>query len=139
LRERKAKLKRVFENTKNIRFSDDLTGSAQEVLDHACKLKLEGLIGKQADSVYVAGRTKSWIKLKCRLRQDFVIVGYTPPKGSRQGFGALLVGVYDKPRHLVYAGKVGTGFDDEMLSSLMKKFAGVTAEASSAKQESLAL
>ena len=125
LRERKAKLKRVFENTKNIRFSDDLTGSAQEVLDHACKLKLEGLIGKQADSVYVAGRTKSWIKLKCRLRQDFVIVGYTPPKGSRQGFGALLVGVYDKPRHLVYAGKVGTGFDDEMLSSLMKKFAGV--------------
>ena len=96
-----------------MRFSDDLTGSAQEVLEHACKLKLEGLIGKQADSVYVAGRTKSWIKLKCRQRQDFVIVGYTAPQGSRHGFGALLLGVYDKPRKLVYAGKVGTGFDDE--------------------------
>ena len=125
LRERKARLKKSFENTKNIRFSDDLTGSAQEVLDHACKLKLEGLIGKQAESLYVAGRTKSWIKLKCRLRQDFVIVGYSAPKGSRQGFGALLVGVYDKPRHLVYAGKVGTGFDDDMLSSLMQKFAAL--------------
>ena len=44
------------------------------MLEHACKLKLEGLIGKQADSVYVAGRSKSWIKLKCRQRQDFVIV-----------------------------------------------------------------
>ena len=129
LRERKAKLRKVLENTKNIRFSDDLTGSAQEVLDHACKLKLEGLIGKQADSVYVAGRTRSWIKLKCRLRQDFVIVGATAPKGSRHGFGALLVGVYDKPRHLVYAGKVGTGFDDQMLSSLSKKFAPLKAKA----------
>ena len=83
-----------------------------------------------SESVYVAGRTKSWIKLKCRLRQDFVIVGYTAPRGSRHGFGALLVGVYDKPRHLVYAGKVGTGFDDAMLSSLMKKFAPLKSDES---------
>ena len=122
LKERKARLKKELKNSNRLRFSDDLTGSAQEVLDHACRLKLEGLIGKQADSVYQAGRTKTWIKLKCRLRQDFVIVGYTAPKGSRSGFGALLVGVYEKPRKLVYAGKVGTGFDEEMLSSLMKKF-----------------
>jgi len=124
LKERKKHLRAKLEKPPaGIRFSDDLAGSAQEVLDHACKLKLEGLIGKQAESLYVAGRTRSWIKLKCRLRQDFVIAGYTAPKGSRQGFGALLVGVYDKPRHLVYAGKVGTGFDDDRLSSLMKKFA----------------
>ena len=120
---RKRKLKARFSKAPvNVRFSDDLAGSAQEVLDHACKLRLEGLIGKQSDSVYQAGRTRTWIKLKCRLRQDFVIAGYSAPKGSRSGFGALVVGVYEKPRQLVYAGKVGTGFDEEMLSSLMKRF-----------------
>src|SRR5688572_24387790 len=123
LRERKARLKKAFKGNSSVRFSEDLTGSAAEVLEHACKLKLEGLIGKQADSVYVAGRSKSWIKLKCRQQQDFVIVGYTAPKGSRHGFGALLLGVYEKPRKLIYAGKVGTGFDDERLSTLSRKFA----------------
>ncbi|HKU46208.1 MAG TPA: DNA ligase D [Burkholderiales bacterium] len=123
LRERKSRLKKALKSGRHVRFSDDLTGSAQEVLEHACKLRLEGLIGKQADAVYQAGRTRSWIKLKCRLRQDFVIAGYTAPKGSRSGFGALVVGVYEKPRKLVYAGKVGTGFDEDMLASLMKRFA----------------
>ena len=123
LRERKARLKKVFKGNNAVRFSEDLTGSAAEVLEHACKLGLEGLIGKQAESVYTAGRTKSWIKLKCRLRQDFVIAGYTAPKGSRSGFGAIVLGVYEKPRKLVYAGKVGTGFDDERLSTLSNKFA----------------
>jgi len=122
LRERKAKLKRAVKWNTAVRFSDDLTGTAQQVLDHACKLGLEGLIGKQADSVYVAGRTRSWLKLKCRLRQDFVIVGYTKPGGSRHGFGALVLGVYAKPGSLVYAGKVGTGFDDELLTKLPRRF-----------------
>ena len=130
LRERKARLRKKFEGNSAVRFSDDLTGSAQEVLEHACKLKLEGLIGKQADAVYQAGRTRSWIKLKCRLRQDFVIAGYTAPKGSRSGFGALVVGVYEKPRKLVYAGKVGTGFDDEMLSNLGQRFSSLKAKES---------
>jgi bifunctional non-homologous end joining protein LigD len=127
LKDRKRRLKAKFSKTDppNLRFSDDLTGTAAEVLEHACKLGLEGLIGKQAASVYSAGRTKSWIKLKCRLRQDFVIAGYTAPKGSRSGFGAIVLGVYDKPGKLVYAGKVGTGFDDERLGTLSKKFSGL--------------
>ena len=125
LKDRKRKLKSKFSKATppSIRFSEDLTGSAAEVLEHACKLGLEGLIGKQADSVYVAGRSKSWIKLKCRLQQDFVIAGYTAPQGSRHGFGAIVLGVYEKPRKLVYAGKVGTGFDDKRLSTLSKQFA----------------
>ena len=123
LRERKSRLKKVFKGSSAVRFSEDLTGSAAEVLEHACKLGLEGLIGKQAEAVYTAGRSRSWIKLKCRLRQDFVIAGYTAPKGSRSGFGAIVLGVYEKPRKLVYAGKVGTGFDDQRLSTLSKKFA----------------
>jgi bifunctional non-homologous end joining protein LigD len=124
LRERKKRLKEALAHAPaNIRLSDDLTGTAQEVLDHACKLGLEGLIGKEAASLYVAGRTKSWIKLKCRLRQDFVIAGYTAPGGSRHGFGAIVLGVYERPGRLVYAGKVGTGFGEELLTSLSRKFA----------------
>jgi bifunctional non-homologous end joining protein LigD len=123
LRERKQRLKKVLKENRSVRFSEDLAGTGRQVLEHACKLGLEGLIGKQADSVYVSGRTKSWIKLKCRLRQDFVIAGYTAPGGSRHGFGVLVLGVYERPGKLVYAGKVGTGFDDEMLAKLTRKFA----------------
>jgi len=82
-------------------------------------------MGKQADSVYVSGRTKSWIKLKCRRRQDFVIIGYTAPGGSRYGFGALLVGFHDAAGKLHYAGKVGTGFDETLLRSLSRRLASL--------------
>jgi bifunctional non-homologous end joining protein LigD len=125
LQERKKRLESIFSKYKNprVRFSEDLGGDAQEVLEHACRLRLEGLIGKDANSVYVSGRSRSWIKLKCRQRQDFVIGGYTPPRGSRSGFGALLVGYYDKAGKLHYAGKVGTGFDEDALKSLTRHFA----------------
>src|SRR5688572_16801495 len=104
-----------------VRYSEDLGGDAKEVLEHACKLGLEGLIGKLADSVYVGGRSKAWIKLKCRQRQDFVIGGYTAPGGSRSGFGALLVGTYDTQGKLRFAGKIGTGFDEALLRSLTRR------------------
>src|SRR5689334_16383050 len=78
-----------------VRFSDHLEGEAHEILDKACAMGLEGLIGKSTEAPYVAGRTKTWIKLKCRQRQDFVIAGYTAPGGARKGFGALLLGVHD--------------------------------------------
>lgn len=71
------------------------------------------------------GRSRTWIKLKCRSRQDFVIVGYSAPGGSRQGFGALLLGYYDEKGKLRYAGKVGTGFDDALLGSLTRKLAAL--------------
>jgi bifunctional non-homologous end joining protein LigD len=125
LRDRKQKLRKILKKSGSVRFSEDLTGTAQEVLDHACKLGLEGLIGKQADSVYAAGRTKTWIKLKCRQRQDFVIAGYTAPGSSRHGFGALVLGVYERPGKLVYAGKVGTGFDEDLLAGLSRKFSSL--------------
>jgi bifunctional non-homologous end joining protein LigD len=126
LTERKRRLSVALKKAKStgsVRFSEHLKGNAKEVLEHACELQLEGLIGKQADSVYVSGRSRSWIKLKCRRRQDFVIAGYTAPGGSRQGFGALLLGVYGENGKLKYAGKVGTGFDDKLLAGLSKKFA----------------
>src|SRR5207253_2989938 len=70
----------------------------------------EGMIGKLATSAYEHGRSRDWLKLKCVLEQEFVIGGYTEPQGSRTGLGAVLVGTY-RGRDLVYAGKVGTGFD----------------------------
>ena len=127
LSERRKRLKQALERNRSpaIRYSEDLPGEAKEVLERACKLGLEGLMGKQADSVYVSGRTKSWIKLKCRRRQDFVIIGYTAPGGSRHGFGALLVGFHDAAGKLHYAGKVGTGFDESLLRSLTPRLASL--------------
>ena len=83
---------------------------------------LEGLIGKQRNSVYEPGRRSgAWVKLKCVDEQEFVIGGYTPPQGARKHFGAILVGYYEK-NMLVFAGKVGTGFTVKSLSMLHKKF-----------------
>ena len=85
---------------------------------------LEGIIGKQRDSVYEPGRRSgAWIKLKCVQQQEFVIGGYTPPQGARKHFGAILVGYYENKK-LVFAGKVGTGFTAKSLAILYKKFRG---------------
>jgi len=84
-------------------------------------MKLEGLIGKRAGSTYVSRRSNSWVKIKCKNRQEFVIVGFTDPKGARSGFGALLLGLHDEQGRLLYAGKVGTGFNHATLDSLHAK------------------
>ncbi|MDN7907262.1 DNA ligase D [Burkholderia diffusa] len=110
-----------------LRFSPDLGDDVASLIASACDTGLEGLIGKRADSRYRAGRSPAWIKLKCRRRQEFVIGGYTEPSGSRQGFGALLLGVHEPapagkrrrgPTPLRYVGRVGTGFDARMLDRL---------------------
>jgi len=104
-----------------IRFSGALGTEAETLLPEIKRRGLEGLIGKQRDSVYEPGRRSgAWIKLKCVNEQEFVIGGYTPPAGARKHFGALLVGYYDKGR-LLFAGKVGTGFDTKLLSTLHEK------------------
>jgi bifunctional non-homologous end joining protein LigD len=105
-----------------IRYSDAIGGEAQRLLEEVKSLGLEGIIGKQHNSVYEPGRRSgAWIKLKCVNEQEFVIGGYTPPQGSRKHFGAILVGYYENKK-LVFAGKVGTGFTVKSLSMLYKKF-----------------
>src|SRR5690349_17003047 len=104
-----------------IRFSGALGTDATTLLPEIQRRSLEGLIGKQRDSVYEPGRRSGiWIKLKCVTEQEFVIGGFTPPAGARKHFGAVLVGYYDKGR-LRFAGKVGTGFDGKLLSTLHKR------------------
>lgn len=100
-----------------LRYSDHIEGQGSEVFAEACRNGLEGLIAKRADLPYRSGRSRSWLKIKCEQRQEFVIGGFTEPAGSRRGFGALLVGYYDEHR-LRYAGKVGTGFSEATLRQL---------------------
>jgi bifunctional non-homologous end joining protein LigD len=87
----------------------------------ACALGLEGIVSKERDGRYVSGRHRGWVKVKCTRRQEFVVAGYTEPRGSRTGFGALLLGVHDETGTLIYAGKVGTGFDSRTLNALHER------------------
>ena len=90
---------------------------------------LEGVIGKRAGSRYVAGRTRDWLKFKCRRHQEFVIGGYTRPGGSRSFFGALHLGLY-RDGELVYVCKVGTGFDQEVLGAVHERLVSIAREES---------
>ena len=104
-----------------LRFSSHIEGSGEEFFKQACKLKLEGMISKRAQSIYQGGRCRDWLKVKCSMRQEMVIGGYTDPEGSRSGFGALLLGVYEPDGKLRYSGKVGTGFNEATLKTLHKR------------------
>jgi bifunctional non-homologous end joining protein LigD len=108
-----------------LRFAEHRTRDGEAYYARACASGWEGLVVKRADSPYRAGRSKDWLKFKCQNNQEFVIGGYTDPKGARAGFGALLIGYYDGDGQLVYAGKVGTGFSTALLGSLAGSLAGL--------------
>jgi bifunctional non-homologous end joining protein LigD len=120
LEARKALLAKIVGEGSGIRYSDHVAGNGATFFAEACRLGLEGIVSKRADSAYQATRGRDWQKVKCAMRQEFVIGGYTDPQGARQGFGALLLGVYDGA-DLRYCGKVGTGFNDALLKSLFAK------------------
>ena len=124
---RRALLKRLLETanagsaTDRVRFSEAFNADPRSLIASACKMGLEGLVAKRRDSTYVSRRAPSWIKLKCQQRQEFVIGGFTEPRGSRTGFGALLLGVFDAQGALQHAGNVGTGFNAKTLAGIKKK------------------
>jgi len=109
------------EASSKVRFSSEFGNDPEGLVVAACKIGLEGVIGKRRDSKYVSRRSPEWIKLKCGQRQEFVIGGYTDPKGSRTGVGSLLLGTYDKEGVLRYAGNVGSGFNAESLRDVTAK------------------
>jgi bifunctional non-homologous end joining protein LigD len=127
--ERKRELEKLLQGSAGIiRFSASLEGNVAVLLKKAQKLGLEGLIGKRADSKYESGRRSgAWIKLKLHTEQEMVIGGFTDPSGARQYFGALLVGYY-KEDELIYAGKVGTGFNEALLKKLRAQLAPLMRE-----------
>jgi bifunctional non-homologous end joining protein LigD len=118
--ERKDLLQSLLEGeaTGPLRFSEHVRGHGAAVLERACALGAEGIISKLRTSPYEARRTRTWLKIKCSHRQEFVVLGYTDPEGSRTGFGALLLGVYEDEGRLVFSGQVGTGFSEETLHEL---------------------
>jgi bifunctional non-homologous end joining protein LigD len=124
LEERKRALEEVVVGRKKtpglIRYSEHVVGGGADFFKHACRLGLEGIVSKQADGPYKKGRTTGWLKSKCIKRQELVIGGFTDPEGSREGIGALLVGVYQGGK-LAFAGKVGTGFTVKAARDLRKK------------------
>lgn len=119
--DRKARLARLVGSRRQsgaLRYSAHTAGSAAEALARACSRGLEGLIAKRRDEPYRSGRSRSWLKLKCQSRQEFIAIGFTEPKGRRSGIGALILGVREEDGTLRYAGRVGTGMNQHLLASL---------------------
>jgi bifunctional non-homologous end joining protein LigD len=120
LRTRKQLLREAFDFGGPLRFSAHRNEHGEAFYDEACEKGWEGLIAKRADSSYISGRSKDWLKFKCVAGQEFVVGGYTDPQGMRQGIGALLVGYFQGDRFR-YAGKVGTGYSYETLRMLKNR------------------
>jgi bifunctional non-homologous end joining protein LigD len=142
LAERKALLAGLLaragsDETATLRTSDHVVGRGGDFFRQACRFALEGVISKRADAPYRPGRGRDWLKVKCSTRQELVIGGFTEPSGSRSGLGSLILGVYpaegegeDDGRKLLYAGRVGTGFDAETLIALRRRLEAIESEES---------
>ena len=118
--DRKAALATLVKDSDGrIRYADHVEGNGEEFFRRSCAMSLEGILSKKKDGAYESGRSGQWLKVKCeRTRQEFVIGGYTDPEGTRSGFGALLLGVYDDAGQLQHAGRVGTGFNEKTLADI---------------------
>jgi bifunctional non-homologous end joining protein LigD len=129
LEERKARLAALVAGSRGaLRYSDHVIGGGARFFELACRSGLEGIVSKRRDAPYLPGRGRAWVKTKCVQRQELVIGGFTEPEGSRTGIGALLVGYYEGGR-LVYAGKVGTGYTQQMLADLRARLDAIAAPA----------
>jgi bifunctional non-homologous end joining protein LigD len=117
LRSRKRLLRDTLEFHGPLRLTPHRNRDGERLFEEACRKGWEGLIAKRADSPYTSSRSRDWLKFKCDRSQEMVIGGFTPPKGSREELGALLLG-YHGDGGFLYAGKVGTGFTRETLADL---------------------
>jgi bifunctional non-homologous end joining protein LigD len=113
-----------------IRYSAHVVGQGEAFFRQACRRSLEGVVSKRRDRPYEPGRGRSWLKVKCIQEQEFVVGGFTEPKGTRAGLGALLLGVHDDGDGLAYAGKVGTGFTGAAARRLRERLDGLRVEKS---------
>ncbi|MFQ5528240.1 MAG: DNA ligase D [Thermoanaerobaculia bacterium] len=118
--ERKKLLRAILPPAGPIRYADHIEDHGEAMYEHVRRMGLEGVVGKEASSTYRGGRSPKWIKIRAERTGDFVIVGFTRPKASRPGFGALHLGQYSG-KELTYTGRVGTGFDDRLLNELRQQ------------------
>ena len=121
--ERKALLEKLLKTLRSdrIRYSEHWLQEGPDVLRAACEKNLEGIISKRVDATYESTRSGAWLKSKCTKGQEFIIGGYSSPKGGRKGFGSILLGAFDDTNRLRYVGRVGTGFNEATLTSLLTK------------------
>jgi bifunctional non-homologous end joining protein LigD len=112
-----------------VRFSDHFAEPGKIMLEHACRMGLEGVVSKRADAAYRSGRSPAWIKSKCTARQEFVIGGYLPSDKTGRGLRSLLVG-FQEDGKLHYAGRVGTGFSAKSATELKRKLDALRADRS---------
>ncbi len=124
LRYRKQVLEAALDFKEPLSFTQHRETEGEAFYREACQHHWEGLIAKDGNSAYVSERSHRWLKFKCLNQQEFVIAGFTDPRGRRVGFGALLVAYYERGT-LKYAGKVGTGYDTATLRRLGKQLAGL--------------
>jgi DNA ligase D-like protein (predicted ligase) len=120
--ERKARLDALLSNVNSpLHYSDHHTGQGRAFHEKACAMSLEGIVSKRADAPYASGNRRLWLKVKCLQREEFVVVGWTDPEGSRPWLGALLLAYYDPEGRLVYAGRVGAGIKQAELQRLWRR------------------
>ncbi|GAB3477773.1 non-homologous end-joining DNA ligase [Nocardiopsis coralliicola] len=123
-RTRKQVVRAALEWVEPLRYTPHRNAAGEQAYADACRSGWEGVIAKRSDAPYRPGRGRDWLKLPCVAGQEFVIGGFTPPQGSRIGFGALLIGYYADGA-LRYAGKVGTGYSDRTLRALRTRLDGI--------------
>jgi bifunctional non-homologous end joining protein LigD len=117
LAERKTLLSRVVPGAGMVRSLDHFTAEGEILYQQVRKLGLEGIVGKRLDSPYKPGRTPAWVKIRTRRSEEFVVVGFSSPKGSRSGFGALYLGTFQEGQ-LIYSGRAGSGFTEQQLATV---------------------
>jgi bifunctional non-homologous end joining protein LigD len=126
LLERKALLGPIVADIPGLQFNGHEVGDGELIRRHACHLSYEGIVSKTADAPYAPGNRGLWRKAKCLNRQEFVVVGWTDPEGSRPHLGALLLGYYTDDGKLIYAGRVGTGMSEKVLKDLRRRLDPLT-------------
>lgn len=120
--ERKSILASLLEAApSSIKYSNHIVGQGDEMLERSCDFNLEGIVSKRVDSRYTGKRSKSWLKIKCTKRQEFVVGGFSKPKRSREYFGSLYLGVFNEKGELIFTGNVGTGFTAASLKAVYEE------------------
>ena len=118
LEQRKQLLQERLTNSDVVKFSDHYPEKGLALFQAAAQKGLEGILAKKRDSRYVETRSRDWLKIKITQRQECVVGGYTDPEGSREYFGSLVLGLYDKQKRLIHVGQAGTGFDQKTLKEM---------------------
>ena len=119
--QRKKLLEPLVANKSGLQFNGHETGDGGVILTHAAKLGFEGVVSKTIDAPYAPGNRGLWRKVKALNRQEFVVVGWSDPEGTRPHLGALLLGYYTDDGKLIYAGRVGTGMPVKVLAELRRR------------------